>query len=83
DTMQKYEKLGVLDDWLDTIDLIRAMEIEKGEGKGPRAGIKMKTVRRMTSGYLNDPTAGFAKPTQAMLDEYYSNFNKYRAKRKK
>lgn len=83
DTMRKYEELGVLDDWLDTIDLIRAMEQEKGEGKGPRAGIKMKTVRRMTSGYLNDPTAGFPKPTQEMLDEYYSNFNKYRPKRKK
>jgi hypothetical protein len=83
DTMRKYRELGVLDDWLDTIDLIRAMEQEKGEGKGTRAGVKMKTVRRMTSGYLNDPTAGFPKPTQEMLDEYYSNFNKYRPKRKK
>ena len=83
DKMKKLEEEGVLDDWLDTIDLIRAMEIEKGEGKGPRAGIKMKTVRRMTSGYLNDPSAGFEKPTQEMLNEYYSNFNMYRAKRKK
>ena len=82
--MQKYADAGVLDDWLDTIDLIRAMEQEKGEGKGPKAGVKMKIVRRMTSGYLNDPIGlKEFKPTQADLDEYFTNFNQYKPKRRK
>jgi len=80
-TIQKYEAAGVLEDWLDTIDLIRAYEQEKGEGKGPRAGVKMKVVRRMTSGYLADPTNPVVqKPTQEDLDEYFFNFNKYKKK---
>ena len=84
DLMQKYADAGVLDDWLDTIDLIRAMEQEKGEGKGPKAGVKMKIVRRMTSGYLNDPIGlKEFKPTQADLDEYFTNFNQYKPKRRK
>jgi DNA invertase Pin-like site-specific DNA recombinase len=81
--MRDYAAKGVLDDWLDTITLIRNYEQEKGEGKGPRAGIKMKTVRRMTSGYLADPTAGFPKPTLDDLNEYFSNFNQYKSKRSK
>jgi len=82
--MAAYALAGVLDDWLNTIDLIRAMEQERGEGRGSKAGIKMKTVRRMTSGYLNDPIKyRDSVPTQEDLEEYYSNFNKYRAKRKK
>ena len=80
-TMKVYESAGVLDDWLDSITLIRNYEIAKGEGKGPKAGIKMKTVRRMTSGYLSDPTAGFSKPTQEDLDDYFFNFNSYKKKR--
>jgi len=80
-TMKVYESAGVLDDWLDSITLIRNYEIAKGEGKGPKAGIKMKTVRRMTSGYLSDPTAGFPKPTQEDLDDYFFNFNSYKKKR--
>ena len=82
--IQKYEAAGVLEDWLDTIDLIRAYEQEKGEGKGPKAGIKMKIVRRMTSGYLADPTNPIVKkPTKRDLDEYFFNFNKYKPKRSK
>lgn len=84
DLMAGYALAGVLDDWLNTIDLIRAMEQERGEGKGTKAGVKMKTVRRMTSGYLNDPVAfRDSVPTQADLEEYFTNFNDYRAKRKK
>jgi len=84
DVMAEYALAGVLDDWLNTIDLIRAMEQEKGEGKGPKAGVKMKIVRRMTSGYLNDPVQfRDMVPTQADLDEYFSNFNLYKPKRKK
>ena len=84
DIMAAYALAGVLDDWLNTIDLIRAMEQERGEGRGPKAGIKMQVVRRMTSGYLSDPIKyRDSVPTQEDLDEYYSNYNKYRAKRKK
>ena len=84
DLMAEYALAGVLDDWLNTIDLIRAMEQERGEGKGPKAGIKMKIVRRMTSGYLNDPVKFRDQvPTQADLDEYFTNFNQYKPKRKK
>ena len=82
DLIRKYEAAGVLDDWLDTIDLIRAMEQERGEGIGKNAGVKMSVVRRMTSGYLNDPIKfRDSKPTQADLDEFFTNFNEYRKKR--
>ena len=82
DLIKKYEAAGVLDDWLDTIDLIRKMEQERGEGIGKGAGIKMSVVRRMTSGYLNDPIKfKDNKPTQEDLDEFFTNFNQYRKKR--
>ena len=84
DLIQKYEKAGVLDDWLDTIDLIRALEQEKGEGIGSKATIRMQVVRRMTSGYLNDPIKfRDNKPTQDDMDEFFNNFNRYRKKRTK
>jgi len=83
-TINKYREAGVLDDWLEAIDLIRAYEQEKGEGKGPKAGVKMKIVRRMTSGYLANPLdPRVSKPTQEDLDEYFFNFNKYKPKRSK
>ena len=72
----------LLKDWLDTITLIRNMEISKGEGTGPRAGVRMKTVRRMTSGYLNNPK-NFPKPMKADLKNYFDNFNDFKPKRSK
>jgi len=69
----------LLKDWLDTINLIRDMEIEKGAGTGPKATVRMKTVRRMTSGYLNNPK-NFDKPTQADLNNYFKNFNDFKKK---
>lgn len=43
----------------------------------------MKTVGIMTSGYLNDPSAGFNKPTREDIEEYYSNFGLYKVKDKR
>jgi DNA invertase Pin-like site-specific DNA recombinase len=71
----------LLDDYLDTIDLVRDFMNEKDEDvRGSRATVRMKTVVRMTSGYMNDPSAGFPKPTREMVEEYYNNFNEYKKK---
>jgi DNA invertase Pin-like site-specific DNA recombinase len=67
----------LLASWLKAVNLVRNMEIEKGEGKGPKATVRMKTVRRMTSGYLATPK-DFDAPTQADLNEYFTNFSEYR-----
>ena len=67
----------LLASWLQAVNLVRNMEIEKGEGKGPKATVRMKTVRRMTSGYLATPK-DFDAPTQADLNEYFTNFSEYR-----
>ena len=69
----------LLDDWLETVNLIRDLEIKKGEGTGSRATVRMKTVRRMTSGYLNNPK-NFDKPTQEDLMNYFVNFNDFKKK---
>jgi hypothetical protein len=42
----------------------------------------MKAVRRMTSGYENQPF-DFTAPTDADLMEYFTNFNLYKPKRSK
>jgi DNA invertase Pin-like site-specific DNA recombinase len=67
----------LLASWLKAVNLVRNMEIEKGEGKGPKATVRMKTVRRMTSGYLATPK-DFDAPTQADLNEYFTNFSDYK-----
>lgn len=67
----------LLASWLQAVNLVRNMEIEKGEGKGPKATVRMKTVRRMTSGYLATPK-DFDAPTQADLNEYFTNFSDYK-----
>jgi DNA invertase Pin-like site-specific DNA recombinase len=67
----------LLASWLKAVTLVRNMEIEKGEGKGPKATVRMKTVRRMTSGYLATPK-DFDAPTQADLNEYFTNFSDYK-----
>ena len=69
----------LLNDYLDTIDLVRNFQIEKDEyDRGTRPTVRMKTVVRMVSGYLNNPAAGFPKPTRADIEEYYNNFNEYK-----
>ena len=73
-----------LQDWLDTLDLIRAYMNEKDEDdRGSKATRRMKTVVRMVSGYLNNPNGGFPKPTRADLEEYYNNFGLYKVKKKR
>ena len=73
-----------LQDWLDTLDLIRAYMNEKDEDdRGSKATKRMKTVVRMVSGYLNNPNAGFPKPTRADIEEYYNNFGLYMVKKKR
>lgn len=83
----KFEKLlleggdELLNDYLDTIDLVRNFMNEKNEDvRGSKATVRMKTVVRMTSGYLNNPNAGFPKPTREDIEEYYNNFNEYKKK---
>jgi len=74
----------VLTDWFDTLDLIRAFMNEKDEDdRGKKATVRMKTVIRMTSGYLNNPNAGFPKPTRADIEEFYNNFGEYKVKKKR
>ena len=72
----------LLNSWLNAVMLIRNMEIMRGEGKGPKATVRMKTVRRMTSGYLATPQ-DFEAPTQADLDNYFDNFSDFKPKRSK
>ena len=74
----------LLQDYFDTINLLRAFQNEKDEDtRGSKATVRMKTVERMTSGYLNDPAAGFNKPTREDLEEYYNNFGLYKVKKKR
>ena len=75
----------LLNDYLDTIDLVRNFMIEKGEEtRGSKATVRMKTVVRMTSGYMNDPAdKGFNKPTREDIEEYYNNFGLYKVKPKR
>ena len=76
-----------LNEWYNVMEMIRNMEVENGRGiarKGfkTRVSEKMKAVRRMTSGYENQPF-DFPAPTDADLMEYFTNFNLYKPKRSK
>jgi DNA invertase Pin-like site-specific DNA recombinase len=86
-TLQKILLEGgdeLLRDYLETINLIRDFMNEMDEDiTGSRATKRMKTVVRMTSGYMNDPAAGFSKPTREDIDEYYNNFTKYKVREKR
>jgi DNA invertase Pin-like site-specific DNA recombinase len=74
----------LLQDYFDTINLVRDFMNEKNEDiRGGKATVRMKTVVRMISGYLNKPTIDGRKPTREELDEYYNNFNQYKAKPKR
>jgi len=74
----------ILNDWFDTLELVRDYQNELNEDdRGSRATRRMKTVVRMVSGYLNNPNAGFPKPTRADLEEYYNNFTLYKVKKKR
>jgi len=82
----------LLQDYIDTINLIRDFMNEKDEDtRGSKATRRMKTVDRMTSGYMNDPAGmgkgapvgGFSKPTRKDLEEYYDNFGLYKVKPKR
>lgn len=71
-----------LTDYLETINLVRDFMNEKDEDtRGSKATVRMKTVLRMVSGYLNNPTnPNLSMPTREDLDEYYDNFNEYKKK---
>ena len=76
-----------LKEWMDAMNRIREMEIERGRGiarKGFKTNVstKMAAVRRMTSGYENEPLV-FPAPTPEMLEDYFINFNLYKPKRGK
>jgi len=73
-----------LQNWLDTLDLIRAFMNEKDEDdRGSKATKRMKTVVRMVSGYLNNPNSGLPMPTTNDIEEYYNNFGLYKVKAKR
>jgi len=69
-----------LEEWLNVVDMIRAMEKTHGSGLGKSAKKKMYVVRRMTSGYIFRPN-DFDTPTQNDLDEYLNNWKEYMPKR--
>jgi len=74
----------LLQDYFDTINLVRDFMNEKDEDiTGGKATVRMKTVARMISGYLNTPTLGGNKPTREDIEEYYDNFTIYKAKPKR
>ena len=75
-------EMDKLDEWLSVIEKIRDMEIQHGQGFGKGASPRMKAVRRMTSGYIDNPSKMEA-PTQSDLEEYYENYLKYQPKRQK
>jgi DNA invertase Pin-like site-specific DNA recombinase len=87
---KKFEEILVaggddlLNDYLETINLVRDFMNEKdADVRGSKASVRMKTVVRMVSGYLNNPNGGLTKPTREELEEYYDNFNIYKAKPKR
>ena len=87
---KKFEEILVaggddlLNDYLETINLVRDFMYEKdADVRGSKASVRMKTVVRMVSGYLNNPNGGLTKPTREELEEYYDNFNIYKAKPKR
>ncbi|MDC0556287.1 recombinase family protein [Candidatus Poseidoniaceae archaeon] len=77
------EKIGnknLIEDYLDTTDLIREYEKEFGPRTGRLANKRMIALGRKTSGYLKFPWR-YPKPTREMLDEYRENFKDYLPKR--
>ena len=70
----------LVEQWLDTTDRIRA--IQQGLGKSAEDKKRQRAVLRMTSGFLQEPF-NFPVPTDADLNEYFTNFKEYQPKRKK
>jgi DNA invertase Pin-like site-specific DNA recombinase len=71
---------GVLDDWLDTTDIIREFEQEFGPRQGPQATKRMLAVGRKTSGYLKFPEK-YRKPEKEDIQFYFDNFKMFQKKR--
>ena len=72
--------LGVLDDWLDTTDIVREFEQEFGPRQGPQATKRMLAVGRKTSGYLKFPEK-YRKPEREDIQFYFDNFKMFQKKR--
>ena len=72
--------LGVLDDWLDTTDIVREFEQEFGPRQGPKASKRMLAVGRKTSGYLKFPEK-YRKPEREDIQFYFDNFKMFQKKR--
>jgi len=70
----------VLEQWLTAIEMIQALEREKGNGIGPRASVRVKAVRRMTGGFLSNPSE-YTPVTQEMINEYFNNYNDYKPRK--
>lgn len=73
---------SLLETWLDLSDKIRRIENEQRGGKTKEEAKKLKAVRRMTSGFVQEPF-NFPIPTDEMLEEYLTNFKEYQPKRTK
>jgi DNA invertase Pin-like site-specific DNA recombinase len=79
------KKIGndnLIEEYLDTTDLIRDFEKEFGPRLGSKASKRMNAVSRKTSGYLKFPWR-FEKPTREDLEFYYQNFKQFLPKRGK
>ena len=79
------EKKGgdvLLEAWLDVSDKIRTIEQSLRFGRTKEEAKKLRAVRRMTSGFVQEPF-NFDIPTDMMLEEYLVNFEQYQPKRAK
>lgn len=72
----------LLNSWLDLSDKIRTIEQDLRFGKTKEEQQKIRAVRRMTSGFVQEPM-NFPIPTDEMLEEYLTNFKEYQPKRTK
>lgn len=72
----------LLNSWLDLSDKIRTIEQDLRFGKTKEEQQKIRAVRRMTSGFVQEPF-NFPIPTDEMLEEYMTNFKEYQPKRTK
>ena len=70
----------LVEQWLTATDMIRGRLATLGKGK--EDGLRKKAMLRMTSGFMKEPY-NFDPFTEEDLDEYLTNYKKYRPKRSK
>ena len=84
----KFEEWGLkggeakVEEYLNATDMLRAYEQKYGQGTGGTAKVQPKIVRRMTSGYLQEPF-DYEVFTQEDIDEFHTNYKLYKPRKKK